>query len=308
MKIACIQFAPKHGDPAHNRSLADALLSGDSRLQSRGSVHLIVLPEMAFSGYTFRDREHIFPYAELCDGTGETLQWAIRWARELRTHIQIGYPRRASNSSDNSDGSSGLGTAVALYNSISIVSPSGEILCTYDKHFLYETDEQWASEGSGFATVNIETLGKVGTGICMDLNPCQFKAPFEAFEFASYHSAQMSDVIAVSMAWILSAEEDDSSDPALLPPSPETPPTSDAVGQRRTNKGPVESTLRYWALRLIPIAEADRDVIFVTANRTGTEEGVTFCGSSCVMRFGKGQVTLLGALGRGEDGVLVVET
>jgi protein N-terminal amidase len=41
------------------------------------------------------------------------------------------------------------------------VNPEGKVVLTYQKSFLYETDENWAAEGPGFVSTHIEGLGKV---------------------------------------------------------------------------------------------------------------------------------------------------
>lgn len=41
------------------------------------------------------------------------------------------------------------------HNSLMIVSPSGEIVDTYAKHHLFETDESWATAGPSFTTVDL---------------------------------------------------------------------------------------------------------------------------------------------------------
>jgi len=47
------------------------------------------------------------------------------------------------------------------YNSVCFVNPQGELVLTYQKHFLYETDENWALEGPSFTCREIPGLGKV---------------------------------------------------------------------------------------------------------------------------------------------------
>ena len=63
-----------------------------------------------------------------------------------------------------------------------LVSPQGDLVINYDKHFLYETDETWAEEGESFKVFkNLKIAQKalnVGFGICMDLSPYQFKARY----------------------------------------------------------------------------------------------------------------------------------
>ncbi|TPX71499.1 hypothetical protein SpCBS45565_g01145 [Spizellomyces sp. 'palustris'] len=156
---------------------------------------------MAFSGYIFESRQDVIPFAESSEN-GETLQWASAWARQLRAYVQAGYPRMEQSTT---------GSSPLLYNSVYLVSPDGTLVRTYDKHFLYEKDERWAEEGAGFCVLECPGLGKVGLGICMDLNPYRFMAPFDAYEFANFQVDNESQIILCSMAWILSLPDDDDS-------------------------------------------------------------------------------------------------
>ena len=73
-----------------------------------------------------------------------------------------------------------------------IVDPEGNFFKSYKKHFLYETDYTWASPGDGFEAFDMNLpkkdnrIVRVANGICMDINPKEFKADFEAFEFANF--------------------------------------------------------------------------------------------------------------------------
>eukprot|EP00958_Prasinococcus_capsulatus_P023470 scaffold3476_cov415-Prasinococcus_capsulatus_cf.AAC.2 len=74
-------------------------------------------------------------------------------------------------------------SSVKLFNSVMVVSPQGELVTVYDKSFLYSSDKTWAEEGTGFMTVKIPQRGSeqmlhCGLGICMDINPYGFQAPF----------------------------------------------------------------------------------------------------------------------------------
>ena len=75
-----------------------------------------------------------------------------------------------------------------------VVNPLGEYVKSYKKHFLYETDKTWAQEGPGFETMDLklprsDKIIKIGHGICMDINPWEFKSEFELFEFANFHKS-----------------------------------------------------------------------------------------------------------------------
>lgn len=69
-------------------------------------------------------------------------------------------------------------------------------------------------------------------------------------------------------------------------------------------------TLAYWLERLKPLLNADRPggIIVVIANRTGVEDDAVYAGTSTVISIESGEVTLYGVLGRGERGLLVVDT
>ena len=76
-----------------------------------------------------------------------------------------------------------------------VVDPTGTFVKSYKKHFLYETDKTWAEEGPGFDSLElklprVDYIVRVGHGICMDINPWEFKAEYELFEFANYHLKQ----------------------------------------------------------------------------------------------------------------------
>jgi protein N-terminal amidase len=56
---------------------------------------------------------------------------------------------------------------MSRFNSAVMVSPEGNVIANYRKHFLYTTDERWAEEGKeGFYAGEIGGLGKIAMGIC----------------------------------------------------------------------------------------------------------------------------------------------
>ena len=164
MRIACLQFDPKLGRVSDNQARADTLLR-DLR-----EPDLLLLPEMAFTGYAFTGRDEILPYCEDAN-SGPTAIWCRDTARQLRCHVACGFPERSA------DG--------RLYNAMLIADPAGAIVHVYRKHFLYTTDETWATEGPAFGRVTLAGIGRCGLGICMDVNPYRFTAPAGDFEFAS---------------------------------------------------------------------------------------------------------------------------
>ena len=129
----------------------------------------------------------------------------------------------------------------------------------------------------------------------MDLNPHKFKAPREAYEFATHALASESELLVLSMAWLTSL---DASELAAHAEDPDL------------------STLSYWVERLKPLVEAEKEVIAVFGNRCGkeagknpigVEEGVRYAGSSWIGKVGNGVVKIWEIMGRAEEGVIVAD-
>lgn len=276
MRIACLQFDPQLMKVVANQRRADALIATQL---SPGQVDLLLLPEMAFTGYCFRNREEIFPYCEFAD-SGPTAAWCIATARRLGCVVAAGFPERTADRT--------------LFNSLVLVDAQGTIRHVYRKHFLYTTDETWAAEGAAFTRDEILGLGRCAFGICMDLNPYQFKAPIDAFEFAS----------------------------ALFTPPLQRHENPTAKHQLNANlilladnwlRNPADAALddddhchylvNYWAHRLTP-ALGQRAIVAI-ANRVGLERESRFAGCSCVIDLHSR--TLLGRLNGREEKILVVD-
>lgn len=73
---------------------------------------------------------------------------------------------------------------------------------------------------------------------------------------------------------------------------------------------PDSMTLLYWVSRLEPLIRADsnQEVIVVFANRCGIEGDATYAGTSTVVGIQSGEIWVYGIMGRGETGLLVVDT
>ncbi|KAI8333089.1 carbon-nitrogen hydrolase [Chlamydoabsidia padenii] len=276
MKIACCQFDPVWGDRQKNMVKADELLES----YKVGDIDILVLPEMAFTGYVFKSIEEIDPYLEDTNN-GPSVTWAKQQALRLSCYVAVGYPEKQINDDK-----------ITRYNSQCFIDRQGNLIKTYRKTFLYETDELWASEGPGFDTIDIPELGKVGFGICMDINPYQFKTDFYDFEFGHYHSDAKTNIILCSMAWLKSKGTKDIDDDTVM------------------------DTINYWAVRLMPLMRQSFDhqgkihhTLFVACNRIGSEKGVTYAGGSSVLDLSYSKKAQLLDYIKGDvEGVLVVDT
>ncbi|OWO99810.1 hypothetical protein B2J93_6865 [Marssonina coronariae] len=287
MRIACLQFAPQVGDVDNNLNRADAVLN---RANPR-DLDLLVLPELAFSGYNFKSLQQISPYLEPT-AAGITSLWARTTALKYDCVVTAGYPEKV-------DISPRWPASPEYYSSAITVNAEGETIANYRKSFLYHADETWALEGpDGFYDGEIDGLGNVAMGICkwptrsferMDLNPYKFEAPWSAWEFAYHILHKSADLVIISMAWLT---------------------REDARAFSRTPREPDMETLSYWLARLEPLirAEGDDEIIVVLANRCGTEGEAIYAGTSAVLGIQSGEVKVYGILGRGERELLVVDT
>ncbi|KAK7999200.1 hypothetical protein PG991_014875 [Apiospora marii] len=154
MRIACLQFAPQVGDIDNNLNRADAVLSK----ANPEDLDLLVLPELAFTGYNFKSLQSISPFLEP-SGSGISSLWARTTALKYNCVVGVGYPEKV-------DVASRWPTSPEYYNSLIVVNGEGETIANYRKSHLYYTDETWALEGTeGFFTDHIPGLGNCSMGI-----------------------------------------------------------------------------------------------------------------------------------------------
>ncbi|KAI3626702.1 hypothetical protein GLX27_001639 [Malassezia furfur] len=314
MRVASVQFAPQPGKCEENAAHIRAMLKS----VAPGSLDLLVLPEMALTGYLFDSFDHIAPLLELpYRGEGATYALATSLAKQLGCYVVAGFPERMSPEAlEDCQLAQGLvdartpqaleaATSTYLpkvrdqaFNSAMLVDPQGNLANVFRKHFLYEADTPWADEGRGFSYVDVPRLGRICVAICMDLNPYLLDSDFEKYELAHYCDKNQIDLLVLPMNWLLPEEEHEPyrADPSLNQPS--------------------VATINYWVARCIPLwvpgmgepgHEGHRTTL-IAANRTGSEKDTIFAGSSSVISFRAGdQANLLGAAGCRDDAVLTVE-
>lgn len=161
MKIACLQFAPQVGDVDNNLNRADSILN-KAKTEDLEDLDLLVLPELAFSGYNFTSLHHISPFLEP-SGSGISSLWARTTALKYDCAVIVGYPEKV-------DVTAQWPASPEYYNSALVVNGDGDTIANYRKSFLYYTDETWALEGrEGFFRGEIPRVGSTALGICMDL-------------------------------------------------------------------------------------------------------------------------------------------
>jgi protein N-terminal amidase len=93
----------------------------------------------------------------------------------------------------------------------------------------------------------------------MDLNPYEFKAPWDEMEFSTFCKNNNVDAIIFLTNW-LDNEPNDQSEDAVM------------------------HIINYWLNRLFPYLKQNKPVYFLAANRCGKERETTFIGCSAIIK------------------------
>ena len=172
-RVAAIQFNPRQGEKAENTERLLQLVEEAALQEAR----LIVLPEMATTGYCWTSRDEVAPYVEPIPGP--TTQRFQEVAARYSCYIALGLPEL--------DPSSGV-----YYNSLALIGPEG-VIGTYRKVHSYIAEPRWARDGDVGFPVWETPLGRLSAMICMDA------MYFESTRIPALHGA---DVIMFPTNWL----------------------------------------------------------------------------------------------------------
>jgi protein N-terminal amidase len=174
-KVATIQFTPEYGEKEKNVNRIMQLLN----ILIRSKIQLIVLPEMCLTGYVWPDKDSIYPLAE--ENMGYSFSRFSDYCKKNNCYLSYGFAEKHNN---------------FLYNAQNLISNKGELLVTYRKVHLFEFDTFWAEPGyEGFKYLDLE-FGRIGFGICMDIN---------YDDFIEFHIKNRTDYLLFATNWV---EED----------------------------------------------------------------------------------------------------
>lgn len=210
LRIALFQLNPQIGQLEQNIERSWNLVNKfKQRLETQKPVkypQLVVFPEFALTGYSFHSENDIKPYISITERS-PTFQFAQDVSKLFNCYTVIGYPEESTDSK--------------WYNSAMVTDPKGQLAFNYRKSFLYDTEYEWNCQENpqGFQKFPLTfaqcarkldeddkslhdiTLSS-SIGICMDLNPYKFEAPFNDFEFASFNLNKHVDLMICPMAWL----------------------------------------------------------------------------------------------------------
>ena len=173
LRVAVAQYQPRIGDPEGNRTAAVAWVEA----AAAEGAQLVVLPELASSGYVFSGEEEAAALAEDAN-SGVTVAALVEVCRRRGLHVVAGLAEQG-------DG--------CRHNSAVVLGPAGR-LATYRKLHLFYDEQSWFRPGEELVVVDLPTA-RVGVAICYDL---WFP------EVARALALRGAEVIAVPTNWVAS--------------------------------------------------------------------------------------------------------
>ena len=144
-KAGFVQFQPYRYDVQRN---IDTLKT----LTRAVKADLLVLPELANSGYMYRSSDTLAPYSESADGRGPFLSALQEIACETGTVLVAGF-------AENAEG--------VLYNSAAAVGTGGVLQVYRKTHLFFDEKNLFEPGDSGFNVFEVQGV-KVGMMICFD--------------------------------------------------------------------------------------------------------------------------------------------
>lgn len=145
MRITTVQFAPVRGDVAGNIATLDRMIDGVR-------TDLLVLPELASTGYFFTDRRELLNLVDTSD-RDLFIAWSRKAALAVGGMVVAGVVERTAGD--------------RLFNSAAIALPDGGLHIYRKAHLFYKESMVFDRGDSGFFVVEWEGA-RIGVMICYD--------------------------------------------------------------------------------------------------------------------------------------------
>ncbi|MCX6158886.1 MAG: nitrilase-related carbon-nitrogen hydrolase [Ignavibacteriota bacterium] len=153
MKIGYLQFKPELGKANQNTEKVESFISGEN-------FDLIVIPELANSGYLFNEKEDLKKVSENPE-TGKYCNMLKRLSKEKKAYIVSGFCESAKE--DNKE---------VFYNSSILVFPDGEYRIYRKTHLFFNEKKFFKPGNTGFWVYDISNKKfgtvKLGMMVCFD--------------------------------------------------------------------------------------------------------------------------------------------
>ena len=146
--IALLHLAPRPGEIAANRHSIEQ----GARQAAARDARLVVTPELAVSGYGFRD---LIGTGWIAEGQADLFAWAGALARDIGATLVLGTPEATSD---------------ALFNSMIVFAPDGRLTGRHRKiNALRVGSESWSTPGDRPTVIAVDGIGRVGFFVCADM-------------------------------------------------------------------------------------------------------------------------------------------
>ncbi|WP_255209863.1 nitrilase family protein, partial [Acinetobacter rudis] len=150
IKVAVLQFDPQVGTENRERNLRHGLSLAQEAVNH--GANLIVMPELANTGYLFTHRNEAFDHSEEIPNGPSTQVWQA-FAQKNSIYLVAGISER--------DG-------FKLYDSSVLIGPDG-FIGKYRKTHLWNLEKLWFSPGDMGYPVFETPIGRIGMMICWDV-------------------------------------------------------------------------------------------------------------------------------------------
>ena len=150
VRVAVVQFDPQTGTHNSQNNLQNSL---DLALQAfENGANLIVLPELANTGYVFSSRKDAFNHAETVPD-GPSVQAWTRFAQEHQVYLVAGMVEQDD---------------MRLFDTAVLLGPDG-FIGKYRKAHLWNKEKLWFTPGDLGFPVFETPIGRIGLLICWDI-------------------------------------------------------------------------------------------------------------------------------------------
>jgi len=145
--LALLHLAPRPGEVEHNKRMVEDAVLRASAMGAR----LVVSPELAISGYGFRD---LIGTDWIADQQAALFAWAAKLARRASAFLILGTPE-----ADRS-----------LFNSMIVFDPDGDKIGRHRKVMTLKVgSESWSTAGDRATAITIDGIGRLGLFVCADM-------------------------------------------------------------------------------------------------------------------------------------------
>jgi predicted amidohydrolase len=145
--LALLHLAPRPGEVEHNKRLVE---EGVRRASAMGA-RVVVSPELALSGYGFRD---LIVTDWIAQGQSALFAWAGDLARRASITLLLGTPEAGDQ----------------LFNSLILFGPDGRRLGHHRKIMVLKAgSESWSTAGDRATVLAIDGVGRAGLFVCADM-------------------------------------------------------------------------------------------------------------------------------------------